>query len=64
MTRVFQRFFKLFGLRLGLRKAEIEAGANCLFLSLAQHNREEFEDWVWQEGEAFDDYCIRMRTEG
>ena len=35
-THVFQLFFKSFGLRLGLRKTEIETGVDCLFLSLSQ----------------------------
>ncbi len=35
-TRVFQSFFNLFGLTLGLRKSEIETVANYLFLILVQ----------------------------
>jgi hypothetical protein len=35
-TRVFQCFFKLFGLTLGLRKVEIEGGVNYFFLSLTE----------------------------
>ncbi len=63
---------------LGLRKSEIEAGANCMSdrnvetmiirnvtVDYVLRNREEFEGWFWQTGDhVFVNYWRHMWKEG